>query len=182
MKYLLTILFIYSNLIGSDKDYIELLKGQWISEKYYESSSCGKTGNFKTDSLSLKFNYPLVVIENVETNKIYTYTISEIVNTSYDKVYKNSEEYNDPQSVWGSCGGKIDIPYYDSYIFFKLKDIQSNKKLHLVYSQDNKGNNSFIIDLWSNLDFDLENITAIDQKNEKDIQLISDGYILKKLK
>lgn len=157
-------------------DIVKKLNGIWISNRYYESGNCGKTGDFDTSSLHVKITYPVVIIEDKETSKKYTYEITKHFGSTYMSVYKKSDAYNDPMH-WGSCGGSIRIPYLPIYDMFILKSDSTDKIIKMVLSQNEKGDSILIMDIWSDLDFSLNNIN--DYQNSK-LSLIEDGYILKK--
>lgn len=153
------------------------INGDWNSVSFYESSNCGKTGDFDYDKIKLKIEYPFVVINDLMNKKSYKYKIIDEKKTLYSKINK----VEDPRMVWGSCGGDLKIPFYENYTSYQLKTMSNNEKKYIIMvkscNEINKCN--LALGLWNNIDFDLNE--SYDDKKEKLPYLMMDGYLFNKI-
>lgn len=161
------------------KSVLDNLNGQWISNRYYESGNCGKTGSFDTSGLQAIIAYPNVTLINKETSKKYTYKIASSETTSFNNVYHNSDAFKDPRSMWGTCGGALKLPYYSQYHFITLVQSGSTEykeQIYMVYTSNKAGDESLIIDLWSDLNYAFDKEEGVSVSTERMPVLITDGY------
>ena len=125
---------------------VDKVNGNWKSNGYNLSANCysNETDELFDFEIKIVIDFPKVYInslnkkEGIEVNS--EYTIIDTKTTSLMNVYKNSAV------TYGSCGGKLSLPYHGTYNLFSLENIKTKDKAYLVYSVDEIGSYSLTFD------------------------------------